>query len=129
MELTEDSLQLLNLATKINYVPDITECLTIAEAISKLAQEDKIVLCGMAEALHYCCKPGKGISDLESAYIKVGHLAYPELKIMDTEFDKNYYNDNGTREEKIVKFGNSPFAEKRMAEVYAAIYNLEIAKW
>lgn len=129
MELTKDSLQLLNQATKINYVPDIEECLTIAEAISKLAQEDKIVLCGMAEALQYCCKPGKGLSDLESAYAEVGQLAYPELKIMDTEYDKNYYNSPGDRKEKFAKFGNSPFAKKRMAEVYAAIYDLSIAKW
>ena len=130
MELTKDSISLYNQARKENHLKEefIRDCEVISETISTMMGEPKVGICAMAETLQYCCSNGRGLADLSAAYNKYAQSTLEELRTSDTKFHNEWCNHPGSTQERQIELGFSPFAAKRMAEVYAAIYDLPVLK-
>jgi len=131
MDFTKDAQSLYNQAIKGNYLPQelVSDCIIIAETISKMMGQQIINVCAIAESLQYCTGLGTGLPQLKQAYNKTAQATLEQLRKDDTIYHNAWCNHPGTTpKDRLIDLGHGPFESKRMAEVYAEIYQLPILK-
>lgn len=131
MDFTKDAQSLYNHAINGNHLSQdlVSDCIIIAETISKMMGQQKIDICAIAESLQYCTGIGEGLTHLKNAYNKTAHKTREELSKEDVIYHHAWCNHHGTTpKDRLIDLGYGPFESKRMAEVYAEIYHLPILK-